>query len=175
MVETVHNDYEVSSEGAVRHWEIPYARLCHNTPMETNVNQVNGLLPGHELTGMVLTIDAVTSVAVMDFTAGMVYRNDIRNVLTYVAAPGGAEATWGLVNIGDPVYYDDSTTMPAGVYLSTAPANNAGAPVANPLYGFVVPANDADMALFLPAGRGIAIAPGSTLRLAIMQIGAGAA
>jgi len=175
MTETVHNDYEVSSEGAVRHWEIPYARLCHATPMETNVNQVNGLLPGHELTGMVLTIDAVNSVAVMDFTAGMVYRNDIRNCLTYAGGGGGAEATWGLVNIGDPVYYDDSTVMPAGVYLSTSPNNNAAAPVANPLYGFVVPANDADMALFLPAGRGIAIAPGSTLRLAIMQIGAGAA
>jgi len=171
MVETVHNDYEVSSEGAVRHWEIPYARLCDATPTPTNVNQVLGLLPGHELTGMVLTIDAGLSVAVLDFTAGMVYRSDVRNVLTY--NPGVAELTWGLVNIGDPVYYDHSASMPAGVYLSTSPIGTDAA--ANSLYGFVVPANDADMASFLPAGKGIAIAPGSTLRLAIMQIGAGAA
>jgi len=169
MTETVHNDYEVSSEGAVRHWEIPYARLCDATPTPTNVNQVNGLLPGHELTGMVLTIDAGLSVAVLDFTAGMVYLNDVRNVLTY--NPGVAELTWGVVNIGDPVYYDHSATMPAGVFLSTSPTGTDT--VANSLYGFVVPANPVDMALF--PNRGIAIAPGSTLRLAVMQIGAGAA
>jgi len=175
MVETVHNDYEVSSEGCVRHWEIPYARLTHNTPMETNAAQVIGLLPGHELTGTVLTIDAVNSVAVIDFTAGAVYRHDVRNCTGWAGGGAGAENAWALVNIGDPVYYDDSTNMPAGVYLSTSVNNNAAGPVANPLFGFVVPSDPVDMAAFLPAGKGIAIAPGSTLRLAIMQIGAGAA
>jgi len=174
MTETVHNDYEVSSEGAVRHWEIPYARLCDVTPTPTNAAQVTGLLVGHELTGTILTVDAVTSVAVIDFTAGMVYRHDVRNVLTY--NPGVAELTWGLINIGDPVYYDDTPALNAlGVYLSTSPNNGANPGIANPLFGFVVASDEVDMAAFLPAGKGIAVAPGSTIRCAVMQCGAGAA
>jgi len=161
MVEAIHNDYEVSSEGAVRHWEIPYSRLTDITPTPTNPAQVTSLLPGTQLTGTILTIDAGDSIAVIDFTCSMVYLHYVRNVLTYV---GAAENTWGAINIGDPVYYDHSATMPAGVYLSTAPA--AADAAANTLFGFVVPANDTDA---FPKGAGVA----STQRCAIMQIGAG--
>lgn len=167
MTETVHNDYEVSSEGCVRHWEIPYARLTDATPTPTNAAEVTGLLVGHELTGTILTIDASLSVAVIDFTCGMVYRHDVRNVLTY--NPGVAELTWGAINIGDPVYYDHSASMPAGVYLSTSPLGTDT--TANPLFGFIVPADPADMALF-PKGGAVS---GSTQRCAVMQLGAGAA
>ena len=164
MTETVHNDYEVSSEGAVRHWEIPYARLADVTPTPTNAAQVTGLLDGHQLTGTILTIDAGTSVAVIDFTASMVYRHDVRNVLTYA----GAEATWGPINIGDPVYYDDGATMVAlFIQLSTSPVPTGGG--ANTLFGFVVPASDADV---FP--KGAALVAG-TYRCAVMQLGAGAA
>jgi hypothetical protein len=167
MTETVHNDYEVSSEGCVRHWEIPYARLADATPTPTNAAQVTGLLVGHQLTGTILTIDAGLSVALIDFTSSMVYMHDVRNVLTY--NPGVAELTWGAINIGDPVYYDASASMPAGVYLSTSPINTLTAN--NTLFGFIVPANPVDMALY---PQGIAIAPGSTVRCAVMQVGAGA-
>jgi hypothetical protein len=167
MTEQVNNNYEVSSEGAVRHWEIPYARLTDATPTPTNPAEVTGLLVGHELTGTILTIDAARSVAVVDFTAGMVYRFDVRNVLTY--NPGVAELTWGPINIGDPVYYDHSATMVAGVYLSTSPLGTDT--TANPLFGFVVPADEVDMALF---AKGAALV-GSTHSCAVMQIGAGAA
>ena len=166
MTETVHSDYEVSSEGAVRHWEIPYARLVDVTPTPTNAAQVTGLLVGHMLNGTILVIDAGRSVAIVDFTPSMVYRHDVRNALTY---NGGNEATWGAINIGDPVYYDDGATMVAlGIYLSTSPLNAAG--VANSLFGYVVPADEVDMALF-PKGGIVA----STQRCAVMQLGAGAA
>ncbi|MFA5323884.1 MAG: hypothetical protein WC373_14530 [Smithella sp.] len=165
MVESIHHDYEVSSEGAVRHWEIPYARLADTTPTPTNPAKVTGLLPGQELTGTILTIDAARSIAIIDFTASMAYWFELRNVLTY---GGGVEATWGAINIGDPIYYDNSATMPVGVYLSTSPLNNAG--VANPIFGVAVPRDDTDMALF-PKGGVVA----STEDVAVMQRGAGGA
>jgi hypothetical protein len=163
MPEQINNDYEVSSEGAVRHWEIPYARLEDATPTPSNPAAVTSVLAGTQLTGTILTVDAARSVAVIDFTCSMVYWQEVRNVLTY---NGGNEATWGAINIGDPVYYDSSATMPAGVYLSTSPLDNAAA--ANPLFGHVVPANDTDMALYAKGG-----ATASTQDCAVMQIGAG--
>lgn len=163
MTEQIHNDYEVSSEGAVRHWEIPYARLEDATPTPSNPAAVLSLVPGTQLTGTILTIDAGASVAVIDFTNSMVYRQTVRNVLTYGA---GVEATWGPINIGDPIYYDRSATMPAGTYLSTSPLDNLGA--ANPLFGYAVPMDDADMALF-PKGAALVA---STQTVGVMQRGA---
>jgi len=165
MPESIHKDYEVSSEGAVRHWEIPYARLADATPTPTNPAKVLGRVAGSELTGTILTVDATNSVAVVDFTASMVYKFSVRNVLTYAV---GAEATWGNINVGDPVYYDVSATMPAGVYLSTSPQDNTGA--ANPLFGWVVPANDTDT--FPKGANGVA---STQTDVAVMQRGAGSA
>ncbi len=164
MTEAIHDDYECASEGGVRHWEIPYARLTDATPTPSNPAEVTSLLAGTQLTGTILTIDATNSVAVIDFTAGMVYQFTVRNVLTYNA---GAENTWGAINIGDPVYYDNSSTMPAGTYLSTSPLDRLGA--ANTLFGKVVPVSDADMALFAKGAPGVA----STQTCGVMQRGAG--
>jgi len=182
MTETVHNDYEVASEGAVRHWEIPYPRLTDQTPTPTNPARVTGLLAGAQLQGTILTISpgpaAATSFAVIDFTPSMVYMHDVRNVLTYAGGNDGAEATWGALNIGDPVYYDNSTTMGVlQIYLSTAPANDTPAgvgPTANTLFGWIVPSPlatgfDTNAATF-PLGAG---GVGTTHRVAVMQRGAG--
>ena len=163
MVEQINHDYEVSSEGAVRHWEIPYARLEDATPTVSNPAAVLSRTSGTQLTGTILTVDAGESIAVIDFTCSMVYRQDVRNVLTYAAA---VEATWGAINIGDPIYYDRSATMPAGVYLSTSPLDNTGA--ANPLFGHVVATDDTDSALYPKGG-----ATASTQECGVMQIGAG--
>ena len=168
MAETVHEDYEVSSEGAVRHWEIPYARLEDTTPTPTSAAKVTSAVPGTELTGTVLTIDATNSIAVIDFTHSMVYMHDVRTVLTYNV---GAENTWQALNIGDTVYYDGSATMPAGVYLSVSPLDNTGA--ANPIFGHIVPAPsttgfDTDAGDYAKAAG----ASGNTWRCAIMQEGA---
>lgn len=165
MTEAIHNDYEVSSEGAVRHWSFPYARLTDVTPTPSNPAQVTSLLAGTTLTGTILTVDAVNSVAVIDVTSSMVYRQTVRNVLTY--NPGVAELTWGPINIGDPIYYDASASMPVGTYLSTSPLNTGG--TANTLFGFAVPMDDVDMALF-PKGAALV---GTTQTVGVMQIGAG--
>jgi len=169
MTEEVKLDYEVSSEGAVRHWEIPYARLEDATPTPTSAACVTSAVAGTEMTGTVLTIDATNSIAVIDFTHSMVYRHDVRTVLTY--NPGVAELTWQALNIGDVVYYDGSASMPAGVYLSVSPLNTGG--TANPIFGHIVPAPsttgfDTDAALF-PLAAGVA---GNTHRVAVMQEGA---
>lgn len=171
MTETVHEDYEVSSEGAVRHWTFPYAELCDTTPTPTNAANVVGRLPGSDITGTILTIDATRSQAVIDVTCGMVYRHDVRNVLTYTG--GAGELTWGPINIGDPVYYDPSPSMVAlGIYLSTSPLDHDG--VANTRFGWVVAAPsttgfDTDSASFPLGGAG----SGTTHRVAVMQRGAG--
>lgn len=158
MTEAIRNDYEVSSEGAVRHWDIPYARLEDATPTATMPAALLSVTDGTQLTGTILVVDAGDSMAVIDFTHSMVYEHNVRNVLTYVE---GAEATFGAINVGDPIYYDRSATMPAGVYLSTSPLDSTGA--ANPLFGFRVPANDTDT-----AAAGAATA--STQSLAVLQI-----
>ena len=164
MPEAIHDDYEVSSEGAVRHWEIPYASLEDATPTATNPALVLGT-DGLQVGGTILTVDAGTSVAVIDFTCSMVYQHYVRTVSGY---GGAVENAWTAISIGLPVYYDNSATMPAGVYLSLAALNNLGQ--ANSLWGYVVPASDADMALY-PKAAGAA---GNTYSQAVMQRGAGA-
>jgi hypothetical protein len=81
-------------------------------------------------TGVIKSIDAGRSLAFIDLTARKIYKFLVRNVLTY---SGAAEATFGGINVGDPIYYDASPTMPAGVYLSTSPLDSAGN--ANALWG----------------------------------------
>jgi len=166
MTEAIVQDYEVSSEGAVRHWEIPYARLTDQSPTATLPCEVTSLTTGTKLTGTGLVVDADASVAVIDFTCGMVYWHEVRNVLTY--NEGVAELTWGAINIGDEIYYDSSASMAAGVKLSTAPTNTTGGN--NTRFGWAMARNDTDMALFPKGG-----ATASTQEIAVMQLGSGSA
>lgn len=162
MTEQVNVGYEVSSQGAERHWVVPYARLKDITPTPSNPAMVLGRVAGKEVCGTILSIDAGESEAVIDFTSSMVYLLSVRNVLTY---GGGVEATWGAINIGDPIYYDRDTaaTMPAGTYLSTSPLDSAGN--ANPLFGWAMSSNR----VTYPLG-GVTAA---TVNVAVMQSGAG--
>ena len=163
MTEAVQNDYQVSSEGAVRHWEVPYARMTDTTPTPTQPAELTSLLAGTQVCGTVLTIDAGDSIAVVDFTCSMVYRQDVRNVIDYA---DNAEATWAAINIGDVIYYDSGATMVAlGLKLSTSPLDSGG--VANPRFGWAVGWSDADIASFPKGGI-----TASTQSVAVMQIGA---
>lgn len=162
MPESIYDNYEVSSEGAVRHWEIPYASMDDTTPTPTQPAMVSGTA-GLQLCGTVLSVDAVRSVAVVDFTPTMVYSHLVRTVSGY---SGGVEYAWADINIGTPIYYDNSATMPAGCKLSLSAQNNAGA--TNPLYGWAVPANENDT---FPKAAGTS---GNTHRVAVMQRGGGA-
>jgi len=158
----VGNDYEISSEGAVRHWEVPYARLTDTTPAVGNPAEMTALVAGTEVGGTVLAIDPVVSRAVVDFTCSMVYKHKVRNVLTYNV--GVAELTWGVIDVGNRVYYDNSASMPADVYLSTSPLDLTGA--ANSLFGTVVFSNQ----VTLPTTTATA----ATEEIPIMQRGSGA-
>ena len=77
---SVGNDYQISSEGAVRHWEVPYARLTDTTPAVGDPAEMTALTAGTEVGGTVLAIDAVVSRAVVDVTCSMVYKHYVRNV-----------------------------------------------------------------------------------------------
>lgn len=162
MPEQIHHDYECSSDD-LKTWEVPYARLTDTTPTPSNPAELTSLTAGTQLTGTIITVDAGDSVAIIDFRAGNVYYFLTRNVLTYAAA---AEATWGAINIGDAVYYDNSATMPAGTYLSTSPLDNLD--VANTLFGHVVACQDVDMVLYPKGGI-----TASTQSCGVMQRGAG--
>ena len=173
MTETVHSDYECASEGAIRHWEVPYADLSHVTPTPTEPARTTGLIPGTDLCGTILEIDATRSVAVIDFTSGMVYRHDVADIAGY--AGGGAANAWLAINIGDPVYYDASAACLAlGCFLSLSPLE-AVTGFANTRFGWVVPGPlaagfDTDAASF-PQGTGLT--PSVLHRICVMQRGAG--
>lgn len=141
MPEAVLNDYEVSDVGAERIWMFPYARLLDTTPTVGNPAAVAGLLLARRLVGVIKSIDAGRSLAFLDLTPAKIYKFAVRNVLTY---SGGAEATFGAIAVGDPIYYDPSATMPAGVYLSTSPLDSAGA--ANTIWGHRAPRSETDTA-----------------------------
>ena len=160
MVESIRNDYEVSSQ-ADGHWEVSYARMTDTTPTVTQPAQLTALTAGTQIGGTVLSIDASVSRAVVDLRAGVIYLHEVRNVLTYAI---GAEATWGAINEGDRIYYDGSGTMPAGTVLSTSPLDSAGA--ANALWGTAVYSGR----VTFPLG-GITA---STQEVPVMQRGAGA-
>jgi hypothetical protein len=132
MVRTTTQNYEVSSEsGRERHIRVPYARLQH-VPTLHDPAAITSLLPAQAITGTIVTLDTVGQVAVLNVADGATYWHNVRNVLTY-APPN--EATWGAINVGDPIYYDRSASMPATDQLSISPLDNTGA--ANPLFGFV--------------------------------------
>ena len=161
MVERIRNEYEVSSEGAVRHLLVPYARMTDATPTPSNPAQLIALTAGTQVGGTVLTIDASVSLAVVDMTCGMVYLQEVENTLTY---NGGNPATWGPINIGDRIYYDASATQPAGVKLSTSPLDQAGN--ANALFGTAV---FSERVTYPLGGAATAL-----VEVAVMQRGAGA-
>jgi len=160
MTEAIRSNYEVSSQGS-GHWDVSYARMTDVTPTPTQPAQLTCLLVGGNVCGTVLSIDANVSRAVVDVNSGMVYLQEVRDVLTY---SGAVENTWGAINEGDIIYYDVSATMPAGVKLSTSPLDNTGA--ANARFGIAVYSGR----VTYPLG-GIT---GSTVEIPVMQRGAGA-
>lgn len=157
-------DYEVSTNGAERKWPVPYARLEDTTPEVGHAALLLADTEGLAIGGFVLSLDADRARAVIDFTPGKIYKASVRNVKTYAA---NVEATWNSLGIGDLVYYDDSSTMPAGVELSTSPLDSDGN--ANSLFGRVIGMDIVDEALY-PKGGNTA----STQSVGVIVRGAGA-
>lgn len=163
--------YEVSSEsGRERHVAIPWARLTDTTPTLGDPAEVTSVQAGRQLTGTVVNAGAAvaaggTAEAILNVARGATYYHYVRNVLTYSADPV-AEATWGAINVGDPVYYDAEQDALNGIKLSTAPTQSDGA-TRNTLFGFVVLNQDEDADDF-PKGTA---QEGSTQECAVLQAG----
>ena len=162
MTEEILEGYEHSS-GPVFTVAVPYASLTDATPTEGNPCEIATLLPGTAVCGTIMTIDATDSIAIVNTHPCFIGNWEVRNVLTY---SGAAENTWGAIAYGALVYYDNSATMPAGVYLSTSPLDNLG--VANTLFGAIFAITSEAAALY-PLGGVTA----STQDCQVMQAGAG--
>jgi len=167
MLDTYHLDYQVSSEGDPIHLTIPIDRLENSTSViPSNAAKVlDDVLGGEELTGTILALLTIGDVPciILDADPGQLHRHNVRNVLTYAQS---SEDTWGEINVGDTVYYDDSATMPDDCHLSLSADNSAGDP--NPRFGHVGRSNDAGDTF--PKGN---TREGVTVRCVIIQRGAG--
>ena len=160
-------EYEQSSEsGRERHIRVPYARLKDVTPALHDPFAITARTAGMEVCGTVITLNATTSEIIGNVAEGAVYVHNVRNVLTYDGANN--EATWGVTNVGDPVYYDvtaDANT--AGICkLSTSPLQGDAA-TANPRFGTIIMEQTEDADDF---SKGSAIA-GDSDRYAVLQCG----
>lgn len=133
------NNYEISSEHEGKHWLVPVARL-ENAALggaalaaDHYPTALLSRIPGTQRTGTVLSQETVggADMVVVDVEPDMVYYHFVRNVRTYA---GNVENAWGVIAIGDPIYFDRSATMPLGCDLSTSPLDNLGG--ANALFGF---------------------------------------
>jgi hypothetical protein len=83
------------------------------------------------MTGVVVSYNANANLVTMNFADKFCSRQYVANVLTYA---GGNPATFDQsMNVGDPVYIDDSDGLGAGTTLSRSPLNSAGNP--NPFFG----------------------------------------
>jgi hypothetical protein len=162
MTEQILNDYQHSS-GPVFTIAVPYAELTDATPTLGNPCEIASLLAGTAVCGAITSLDANDSIAIVNVASSAIFNWQVRNVRTYAAA---VEATWGAIGYGDLIYYDNSATMPAGVYLSTSPLDNLG--VANTLLGAIATITSEAAALY-PLGGATA----STQNCQVMIRGAG--
>lgn len=85
----------------------------------------------HNLSGVVVTVHG--KLVTMNMADKFCTKQQVANVLTYVQ--GVATTFDGIMNVGDPVYVDDSDDLGAGVTLSRSPLNASGD--ANPLAGYL--------------------------------------
>lgn len=138
MVRTLTNSFEMSSESSrERMVLIPWTRLTDATPTKGDPAQVTGRIAGEQLTGTVYNAGTIADpYAVLNVAEGRMERHNVRNVLSYTAGPV-AEAVWGPINIGDPVYYDAEQDVLNGIKLSTSPLQSDGA-TPNARFGTII-------------------------------------
>ncbi len=165
VVRTTTAGWQQSSEaGRERNVKIPYSRMADTTPTIHDPAQVTGLLAGAQMTGTVVTIDAVRSEAILNIAVGAVFRHNVRTVSGYNG--GNAENAWTALNIGDPVYYDPTSDANNGVKLSVSPLQGDSA-TANPRFGTILMLQSEDADDFSKAAG----ASGNTHLCAVAQAG----
>lgn len=140
---------DISPQHAVRDYPmvsltVAVGDLVNSTAVKGKPGILTGTA-GAQQCGTIVARD--TLVATLNIARGAQYYHKVNNRLTYNA---GDPATYGEMNPGTAVYVDVSSNMPAGVYLSLSPLDEAGA--ANTLFGHVgradteipTPFNDVD-------------------------------
>lgn len=132
--ETTAGWQQSSEAGRERLVKIPYSRMADQTPTIHDPAQVTGLLAGAQMTGTVVTIDAVRSEAIVNIAVGAVFRHNVRTVSGYDGAAN--ENAWLALNIGDPVYYDPTADANHGVKLSVSPLLGDNS-TSNPRFGTI--------------------------------------
>ncbi len=90
-------------------------------------------------TGVVVTYNATSDIAVVNIADGYIVRNYVSNIAGY-DGQNAANAWEAAPVIGQPVYIDDSDDLGAGCTLSMSPLNDAG--VDNPLAGHLMYCQD---------------------------------
>jgi len=87
-------------------------------------------------TGVVMTYNAASTMAVLNVADKAIVRTYVSNILTYT--PGAAALTFEVAPvIGQPVYVDDSSDLGAGCTLSLSPLNDESPGLPNPLAGWL--------------------------------------
>ena len=84
------------------------------------------------MTGVVISYNEDADIAQVNVADKVCVKNYVANVTSY---SGGDPVFTTTMNIGAPVYVDDSPDLGAGVTLSLSPWNDANAP--NPLAGYL--------------------------------------
>lgn len=92
----------------------------------------------NNLVGVVVTYNSVNDRAEVNLARFFAAKAYVANAITY--SGGDPLAFDQSLAIGEPVYLDDSDTLPAGVTLSRSPLNSSDTP--NPLAGYLFYAQD---------------------------------
>lgn len=84
-----------------------------------------------QIAGVVVTYNAAITRAVLNIAPGFITKQYVTNITGY--AQGNANAWAATIEIGHPIYLDDSNDLALGCTLSMSPANDAG--LTNPRVG----------------------------------------
>ncbi len=164
-IRTTTAGYKQSSEAnRERMIKIPWSRQADATPTVHDPVQVTGLLPGAQMTGTSITLDAVRETSMLNVDLGATFRHNVRTVSGYDG--GNAENAWTALNIGDPVYYDPTSDANNGIKLSVSPLQGDSS-TANPRFGTIGMMQNEDEDDFAKAAG----ASGNTHLCAVIQAG----
>jgi hypothetical protein len=87
----------------------------------------------NNLVGVVMTYEPAADLVILNMADKFISRQWVANVLSYgTSVPNAWDAH---LELGDPVYIDDSEALSPGCTLSRSPRNQANS--ANPLFGYI--------------------------------------
>jgi len=108
-----------------------------------------------ETCGTVITVNATTSEAMINFAEGAIYRHYVYNRSVLEADDTIIGATFAPINIGDPVFYDEQADALGHGKLSIAQFRPDGT-TPKPRFGTVVMLQDEDADDFPKGEEGVA-------------------